>query len=91
MIGPFSILYDEIAVNYFAQGIPGHAFLFAAGIEAKLQLAITSARVNFGMHCPATSTHFPFTSTFSDFWLSGPTLASEEAGHASSVVINEYA
>ncbi len=71
-----SILYDEIAVNYFAQGIPGHAFLFTAGIEAKLQLAIKSARVNFGMHCPATSTHFPFTSAFSDFWLSGPTLAS---------------
>ncbi len=27
------------------------------------------------MHCPATPTHLPFTSAFSDFWLSGPTCA----------------
>ncbi len=33
------------------------------------------SRVNLGMHCPATPTHLPFTSAFSDFWLSGPTCA----------------
>ncbi len=49
--------------------------IFSLHLRKSSLYICAKSRVNLGMHCPATPTHLPFTSAFSDFWLSGPTCA----------------